>query len=40
METNILFSLFIATILGALVGLEREMSGGIYSDEKEHDIHF
>lgn len=39
METNIIFSLFIATVLGGLVGLEREMSGKTYSNET-HDIHF
>lgn len=39
METNIIFALFTATVLGALVGLEREISSSIYTEEK-HDVHF
>lgn len=39
METNILLALSIATILGALVGFEREISNESASG-KNHDAHF
>lgn len=39
METNVFFALATATVLGALVGLEREMSGSSDS-QASHDPHF